>query len=129
MILRMLGVSALTNIAWFCAFGFLAAFELSPSAGLLWQVGYGVLGCGCLTGAIALLGRRRARFQGTTALLAITIFSVLGFVESSLASRLPSQAAYAALMSICLAGAVALVPRQRRIPKRFPQQANMMRTI
>jgi hypothetical protein len=50
---RTLGAFALLAIALFCGFGFLASFE--PGNGLPWQVIYGVLGCGCLIGAVALL--------------------------------------------------------------------------
>jgi Na+/proline symporter len=54
---RLISTVALLCVSAFCVFGFLASFE--PGNGLLWKVGYGVLGCGCLTSAIRLLLWRR----------------------------------------------------------------------
>jgi hypothetical protein len=56
---RILGALALLAIVLFCVFGFLASFE--PGNGVQWKIGYGVLGSGCLTAAVALLLRRLAR--------------------------------------------------------------------
>jgi hypothetical protein len=53
---RILGALALIAIAMFCVFGFIVSFE--PGAGLPRRVGYGVLGCGCLMAAGALLRRK-----------------------------------------------------------------------
>lgn len=102
---RILGALALFAFALFCGFGFLASFE--PGNGLPWQVGYRELGCGCLTGAVALLGRPQARTLGGSALLAVTMFCVLGILESYLS--LPGQVAYGAVGCGGLVVAVALL--------------------
>ena len=57
---RVLGSLALLALALFCAFSFLASFE--PGNGLEWKLVYGVLGCGSLPGAVALL-RAKGRDQ------------------------------------------------------------------
>jgi hypothetical protein len=54
---RILGALVLLAFALFCGFGFLASFE--PGNGWLWKVGYAAVGCGCLTGVVMLLRRRR----------------------------------------------------------------------
>ena len=53
---RVSAALALLAIALFCAFGFLAAFE--PGNGWFWKLGYGALGCLCVTAAVGLLRRR-----------------------------------------------------------------------
>ena len=51
---------ALLPVAGFCAFGFLASYELSqPSERLPWQLGYGSGGVACLVVATMLLVLRR----------------------------------------------------------------------
>jgi hypothetical protein len=47
----------LFGISAFCVFGFLASFE--PGNGAMWKVGYGVLGCVCMIGALLLLVPRK----------------------------------------------------------------------
>jgi len=107
---RLLGALALVAIALFCAFGFLASFE--PPYWVLYQAGYGIFGSGCLVGAMPLLGRTSARTFGALGFVAIAIFFVLGFVESSLSSRVAWQLAYATLACGCLTGAIALFLRR-----------------
>jgi len=67
----------LLSIALFCVFGFLASFE--PGNGWLWKAGYGALGCGCLTGAVALLRRPLALALAAVALLAVALCSLSVF--------------------------------------------------
>ncbi len=56
---RVLAAFALVGVALFCVFGFLASYEYSePSKRLPWQIGYGVLGVACLSGAVLLLRRK-----------------------------------------------------------------------
>jgi hypothetical protein len=50
---RILAALVLLAMALLCVFGFLASFE--PGNGLIWKVGYGVLDCGFLLGALALV--------------------------------------------------------------------------
>jgi hypothetical protein len=54
---RVVSTIVLFCVAGFCVFGFLASFEPNNRVlwnGLLWKVGYGALGCGCLISAIRL---------------------------------------------------------------------------
>jgi hypothetical protein len=96
-------------IASFCVFGFLASFE--PGNGLMWQLGYGALGIGCLTGAVACLFRPLGLTVAALALLAIALFCIFGFMESYLSY--PGEVVYGALGCCCLVGAVALLGRNR----------------
>jgi hypothetical protein len=57
LVFRLISGMVLFGVSAFCVFGFLASFE--PGIGVMWKVGYGVLGWLCLTGAIRLLVRRR----------------------------------------------------------------------
>jgi peptidoglycan/LPS O-acetylase OafA/YrhL len=107
---RLLGALALIAITLFCVFGFKASFE--PPNWVPYQAGYGTFGCGCLIGAMVLLHRTSARTLGALALVAIAIFSVLGFVESSLASRLAWQVVYGTFTCGGLIGATALLPKK-----------------
>ncbi len=50
---RILGSLALLGVSLFCVFGFLASFE--PGNGVEFKLVYGVLGCGCLSGAVILI--------------------------------------------------------------------------
>jgi hypothetical protein len=50
---RTLGALALFAVAMLCVLGFLESYLSLPG-----QVVYGVLGCGCLAGGVALLGQR-----------------------------------------------------------------------
>jgi hypothetical protein len=59
---RVIGAAVLLAIASFCGFGFLAAFE--PGNGWLWKVGYGAVGSGCLTGAVAILSKLHGQPSG-----------------------------------------------------------------
>ena len=108
---RLLGALALIAITLFCAFGFMASFE--PPNWVPYQAGYGTFGCGCLIGALVLLHRTSARTLGGLALVAMAIFSVLGFAESSLSSRLAWQVVYGTFACGGLIGAIALLPRKR----------------
>ncbi len=61
---RIIGALALLAIAGFCVFGFMATCEYSETAKRLpWQIGYGVLGLVCLSGAVMLL---RPRHRSST---------------------------------------------------------------
>ncbi|MGQ0552978.1 MAG: hypothetical protein ACT4PU_07135 [Planctomycetota bacterium] len=54
--LRVIVVVALFGVAGFCAFGFLASYELTEaSARRPWLIGYGLVGCLSFGGALALL--------------------------------------------------------------------------
>jgi hypothetical protein len=57
LVVRLISGVMLFGISAFCVFGFLASFE--PGVGMMWKVGYGLLGCFCLTGVVWLLVRRR----------------------------------------------------------------------
>lgn len=61
-IARIILALALLGVAAFCAFGFLAPYEIPDASGRLpWQIGYGALGLVCLAGAgFVLRPRRRA---------------------------------------------------------------------
>ncbi len=49
---RWVGAVALLALAGFCAFGFLATFELMPSSTrVAWHAVYGIAGAACLLGA------------------------------------------------------------------------------
>jgi hypothetical protein len=66
-ILRMILAVALLGVAGFCLFGFLASYEYSdPMKRLPWQIGYGVLGAGCLAGVVRcfVFGRRGQEDRG-----------------------------------------------------------------
>jgi len=64
---RVLAALVLVGIVLFCGFGFLASYEYSdPSKRLPWQIGYGVLGLACLSGAVLLLRRRRQNSKSST---------------------------------------------------------------
>jgi hypothetical protein len=76
-LVQCLGVLALLAVALFCVFGFLASFE--PGNGLPWKLGYGVLGCSCLTGAVALLRRPLPLTVAALALVAVALISVSDF--------------------------------------------------
>jgi hypothetical protein len=104
---RLLGALALIAIALFCVFGFLASFE--PANWLSYQTGYGILGCSCLIGAMAMLRRTGLQTLGALALFAVATFSVLGFMESSLSSRVAWQLVYGVFACGCLIGASALL--------------------
>ena len=59
-LMRIIGALALLALAAFCVFGFMASYEYHDAAKRLpWQIGYGMLGLACLSGAILLLRRRR----------------------------------------------------------------------
>ncbi len=63
-LLSTLSVLALTAVAGFCLFGFLAAFELAdPARRLPWQVGYGAVEFLSVAGMVALQLPRRGRRQ------------------------------------------------------------------
>jgi len=103
---QMLGVTvgtlALLAIALFCVFGFLASFE--PGNGLAWKIGYGALGCICLTGAVALLRR-----PFPLAVTALTLFPIalIGVFQLNL----PWLLGFGAIGYGCLIGTVALLRR------------------
>lgn len=57
---RLATVLLLFAVAGFCIFGFMASYEYADVAKRLpWQIGYGVLGLTCLSGAVMLLRLRR----------------------------------------------------------------------
>ena len=77
-----------------------------------WQsVGAAALGCGLLTGGVAILRRRgdSSKSLGALALFAMAVFCVLGFIESYLRSPWPWQAGYGVLGCGFLSGGIALV--------------------
>jgi|SRR5579862_1105366 len=106
MALRIPGTLALLFIALFCLFGFLSSFELSASAGLVWQVGYGALSCACMGGALAGLGRTPPRLMGLVAFVGASVVCTLGLIESWHASRLLSEVCYGILACVFLMAAV-----------------------
>ena len=80
-----------------------------------WQVvGGGAIGCGLLTGGVALLSRRGDNHKpvGALTLFAIVMFCVLGFIESCLGASWPFWVGYAAIGCGSLAGGVALLRRR-----------------
>jgi ribosomal protein L7/L12 len=59
---RILGLLALLGVSVFCMFGFLATYEDSDAARRLpWQIGYGLIGLGCLAGIVGILRRTCCR--------------------------------------------------------------------
>ena len=109
---RVIGAAVLLAIASFCVFGFLASFE--PGNGWLWKVGYGAVGSGCLTGAVAILRPSAVRIFVPLSLLAVAVFSVLGFMAARASSELSVQVGFGLLAIACLAGAVAMTHRNGR---------------
>ena len=61
MILRILGALALSAVAAFCLFGFMATFEPTQRVIAPWRIGYGLVGSCSLVGVILILrpGRKR----------------------------------------------------------------------
>ena len=54
---RVLGALTLVAMSLFCGYGFLESFE--PGNGLMWKLGYGMLACGLVLEAMALLWKPR----------------------------------------------------------------------
>jgi hypothetical protein len=116
---RCLGALALLACGLFCAFGFMASFEPLSGPALPWQAGYAGLGCACFTAIGVLLVRPGRQILGAIALSAGAVFSVLGLVESSFATKGFAQLVCATFVVVSLIGAVALFSkglRQRRVP-------------
>ena len=59
--LRIIGALALTGIATFCVFGFLATYELGVPARLPWQRGYALTGMASVVGVVLLRRPRSGR--------------------------------------------------------------------
>lgn len=59
---RVFAALALVAVLAFCVFGFLASYEYSEASKRLpWQIGYGIIGLSCLSGAVLLLRPSRGR--------------------------------------------------------------------
>jgi len=108
---RTLGTLALLAVVIFCVFGFVGS---RFTYRFPWQVvGGGALGSGCLAGGVALLRRRgdSSKPMVALALIAATVFCVLGLMQSYLGFPWPWWVGYGALGCGCLAGGVALLRR------------------